>query len=406
MGFDAYHVGASCDPRDPHAMSRGYHGDRVYISKGVWGAAWPPGSMVKSRSGSRTLIRGSRFAPYVRAAGRAALGIAGRTAERWAASRLSGSSSAKTVSTAPLTGERDYRVVYRKKRMPKRKKRRYVRSMKRFRSAMLREEPARIFQFLAVNDYQSGLNACRYFGAFMGLFANNFYDNNFGEVYNNITNVGAATLKAEAAKLRVDHTSLRVVLRNVTTGFVEGGIGTIDLDVYEVVCCRDLPLAAWSSSNGVESFAAVQKNKLRQATGMDIEVSDVGVAIPTSQQNAGTSSITQAIGDLLWNNPLFLRYFKVLKQFKIQLPVGSTTEFSMRSSKNRVVLRDQCFGNNALAAKAWLTKGYVFNINGRPTLTGPGTYEFANVSVIVEQYVRYNCKPLVSKAPTYTYDGL
>jgi len=156
----------------------------------------------------------SRWGQFGRAAGRAALGFAGRVAERWAGSRLSGSSSAKTVSTAPLTGERDYRVVYRKKRMPRRKKRRYVRSLKRFRSAMLREEPARIFQYLDVKDYQSGLNLSRYFGAFMGLLANNWYDNNFGEVWNNMTNTNGADLKAQAAKLRVDHMALRVVLGN------------------------------------------------------------------------------------------------------------------------------------------------------------------------------------------------
>lgn len=361
--------------------------------------------MVKRGPIRTSWISGRRFAPYVRAAGRAALGIAGRTAERWASNRLTSSSAAQNVNTAPLTSERDYRVVYRKKRMPKRKKRRYVKSLKRFRSAMLREEPARIFQYLDVKDYTSGLNASRYFGAFMGLMANNWYDNNFGEAWNNMT-LATATLKAQAAKLRVDHMALRVVLRNVTTDVVSGGSATIDLDVYQVVCCRDLPISAWPTTSGIESFAVLQKNKLRQATGMDIEVSDTGTGIATSQQNAGTSSTTQVVGDSLWNNPLFLRYFKVIKQFKIQLPAGGITEFSMRTSKNHIISREQCFDLNQLAAKAWVTKGYVFNINGRPTNTGGSVYEFANVGVVCEQYVRYNCKPLVSKAPTLTYDGL
>lgn len=343
----------------------------------------------------------SRWSGYIRSG----LNVASALASSYAQGGSRTATSKRSVTTAPLTGERDYRVVYRKKRMPRRRKRRYVRSIKRFNSALLRSEPARLFQYLDVKDYLSGLNTSRYFGAFMGLLGQNFYDNNFGEAFNNMTG-GSATLKAQAAKLRVDHMSLRVVLRNTTEGVVQGGIGTIDLDVYQVVCCRDLPISAWPSANGIESFAASQKNKLRQATGMDIEVTDAGAGVPTSQQNAGTSSVTQVVGDSLWNNPLFLRYFKVVKQFKIQLPVGSTTEFSMRDSKNSVITREMCFDLNQLAAKAWFTKGYVFNINGRPTLTGPSTYEFANVSVICEQYVRYNCKPLVSKSPTYTYDGV
>jgi len=96
--------------------------------------------------------------------------------------------------------------------MPRRKKRRYVRSLKRFRKRDAPRGAGAYISVLDVKDYQSGLNLSRYFGAFMGLLANNWYDNNFGEVWNNMTNTNGADLKAQAAKLRVDHMALRVVL--------------------------------------------------------------------------------------------------------------------------------------------------------------------------------------------------
>jgi len=269
----------------------------------------------------------------------------------------------------------------------------------------MRQEPSRIFQYLDVKEENSGTNFSAYFGCFMGLLANNYYDNNFGEVWNSFTGGTSADLKAQAGKLRVDHMSLRVVLRNISDVTVEGSTGTIDIDVYQVICIKDVPADLWPTSTGIESFHATQKNKMRQAQGMDIEVTDDGAAgIPTLQQNAGTASATQLVGDTLWNNPPFLRYWRITKQFKIQLPVGSTTEFGMRTSKNFSIAREECFDLNQLAAKAWVTRGYIFNINGRAVVTGPGVYGFQDVNVVCEQYVRYNCKPIVSKAPTLVYD--
>lgn len=380
-----------------------------YISRGVWGAARTPGSLssaMKRRAVTRYgggARKRSRWGSYIRSG----LNAAGSLASAYAAGYSRTSSAKRNVESAPLTDQRDYRVVYRKRRMPKRRKRRYVRSLKRFRSAMLRNEPSRLFQYLYVNEENSGLNTSSYFGAFAGLCANNNYDNNFGEVWNSMTAGSAADLKAQAGRLRVDHMSLRVVLRNITTDIPSGASGTIDIDVYQVICIRDIPISAWPSGTGIESFHVLQKNKMRQAQGMDIEVNDDGTAgIPTLQQNSGTSSSNQAVGDSLWNCPLFMRYWRVLKQFKIQLPVGNTTEFQMRTSKNFTIAREECFDLQQLAAKAWVTRGYVFNINGRPRQSGPGVWEFADVNLCVENYVRYNCKPIVSKAPTLVYDGV
>jgi len=217
--------------------------------------------------------------------------------------------------------------------------------------------------------------------------------------------VNAADLKAEAGKFRLDHQSLRVVIRNTTTTGSSTATPTIDIDCWKVVCIRDVPLDLWSPGLGVESFMASQKNKLRQATGMDIEVDDNGAGIATVQQNAGTSSTTQAVGDSIFNNPLFTRYFRVIKAFKIQLGSNNVTELSWRDARNRYVTREQCFGTAALAAKAGVTKGFIFNMNGRVHFPA-GAAEFISGSINIERYVRYNVKCVSGTSPTLVYDGI
>jgi len=350
-----------------------------------------------------------RYRPYRRAAGTLMRGlgtVAGAVARGYSSGSSATTSRTKQkTEVGPLTEQRDFRVVYRKRRMPKRKKRRYVRSLKRFRSALMRNEPSRIFQYVFANEEVASTNLSTYFGAFMGLCANNNYDNNFGEVWNNMTNSNSADLKAESAKLRVDHMSLRIVLRNTT--LPESGVpGVIDVDVYHVVCIKDVPLDLWPAGVGIESMHAILKSRMRQATGMDLEVDDGGLGIATVQENAGTSSSNQVVGDTLWNAPPFLRYWKIIKQFKIQLPVGNTTEFQIRSSRNKTVQRAECFGTSGVAAKRYFTEGYIFNINGRSYLDSAQAVQFATCRVMMEQYTRYNCKPILGGAPTLAYDGI
>lgn len=302
-----------------------------------------------------------------------------------------GRSKAATEVT-PLTSQRDVVVSYRKRRMPRRKKRRYVRGIKRWRSQQMRQLPARISNFTYSDVITCNQDASQYFGFFGNLCANNVYDNNIGNCFNQMTNDSSAELKATAGGVLVKRTSVRVVLRNTTSVGVAGASGTVDVDVYKVICQRDIPLDEWTAGLYVESFMVTCKNKLRQHKGMDFEVSDTGTGIATAQQNAGNSSTNQAVGDVLWNNPPFLRFFKIVKQFKVQLPVGDITEFSWRMSRPKYVTRDVCFGNASLAAKKGLTYGYIFNINGRAYKDGANPVGYSSCSVIMEGYTRYNFK--------------
>jgi len=315
------------------------------------------------------------------------------------------SQGGRSSEMAPLTNDKDVRQTYKRKPMAKGKKKRYVSSLKKFRALQLRNEPSRISLFVHTLGYSAAADTCKYFGSFMGLLANTFYDNSLGDMFNQMTVAGnTAAAKARQSFLRVDHQSLSVAIRN-TTSAVANGSGVIDMDVYKVVVVRDIPLDRWATGISFESMAAALKSDLRQHQGMDIEVGDNVLGIPVVQENAGTSDADQAVGDTLFNNPPLCRYFRIVKMWKIQVAPQQVVHFNMRDSKNYVVHRDMCIASEAaaLAAKRYVTKGYVFNINGRALSIAP--YSFEPVTAVVETYVRYNAKPIVSHSDTLVYDG-
>jgi hypothetical protein len=313
---------------------------------------------------------------------------------------LSGSSSSKRKSSEmqPLTSEKDVRTVYRKRRMSRRKKRRFVKSIRRFKNLQLRTEPSRIFQYVQGYEMDSAANTCNYAGAFFGLPANDAYSNSLQKVYGQFTDGTVADQKAFASHLRIDHMSISVVLRNIST-VTEGESGIIDLDVYKVMCIRDVPTALWPPGTTIQQLIQTLSARLNQARGQDIEVGDAGAGITTT-----TSGNVNAVGSMLWNIPTFLRYFKVLKQFKIQIGVGQVIHLNMRTSKNKRVSFEECgnFGTSGrISAKAYVTQGYIFNQNGRWNRVLDG---WEDTAMEMEQYTRYNIKPLLPTADTYVYN--
>lgn len=342
--------------------------------------------------------------------GNLATGFAGQMARNYRVryrapgSRTSTSQSVKRVEMAPLTGEKDVRMVYRKRRMNRGKKSSYLRRIRGFKSMQMKLDPCRISIFSGIQIVNSNANSSSYFGTFMGMCGNNAYSNHLGRVWEQMTVDTSSTRdKTRHNFLRVDHMSISIVLRNITNNIEAVSSNLVDIDVYKVVCIKDIPYARWGSPLAIESLHAALKAEMRQHRGMDNEVSDGGAGITTAQTNAGTSSANQVVGDLLFNAPPFLRYWKVIKMWKVHLPPGGTATFNFRDSKNYVIGRPQCISSEAgcLAAKKGLTKGYIFNINGRYVPVPVAAYE--PTTVIMEHYTRYNCKPITPNHDTLVY---
>lgn len=348
-------------------------------------------------------MRNARLAIRLgRAAGRAYQRYRSSTNAQRDRKVMSNRTQKKSVSLNPLTEQTDYRITYRKGRMPRGKKRRYVKSLRRWKSAQLRLQPSRIFQNLFAQQYEIPQNRCLFTAAFMGLYANNHYDNC---ISNSLSTIGAANVqnKIIAGGVRLDHQSLRVVIRNLSVLDNERSSTTVDVDVYQVICIKDVPIALWPTAMDFDTFFHNLQDQHRQAAGMDVEVNSAGAGLPTAPQNFGSQ-----VGNSVFNNPAFLSYFKVVKAFKVQLAQNNITEFQIRSSRNKYIKNSEVLSDFPvpnLAAKAWVTQGYVFNYNGRAFPTGSNEIAFNSGLMVEEHYVRYNLKMVPGGAPTLNYDG-
>lgn len=308
------------------------------------------------------------------------------------------STKRRSSEMQPLTSEKDVRTVYRKRRMPRRKRKAYVRKIKGFRSLQMRNEPSRIFMYVNATGEDSGANTSNYFGNFYGLCSQDGYSNSLRKVYNQFTNNTAADQKAFASHLRIDHMSLTIILRNSTTAVV-GGSGVIDLDVYKVVCIKDIPNSVWVDGTDIQAMLQTLAGRLNTAVGQDIEVGDTGTGIATT-----ASGNVNSVGSMLWNTPNFLRYWKILKQTKIQISPGQIIQLNMRTSRNKIASYEECSPSSSsgrLAAKKGLTAGYIFNQNGRWERLLNG---WQATTLEVEYFTRYNIKPLLPTADTYVYN--
>ena len=157
-------------------------------------------------------------------AGRLVLRGARNMLSRYSAPNIASRRVKRSVEFAPVTGEKDVRTTYRKRRMSRRKKKRYIRKLKSWRSMQMRSEGSHIFKFVDTQNVATVANNSEYFGAFVGLCGQNNYDNSLSEVWNKITSGGSAGQRTNASGLRIDHMSINVVLRNISANIGDGAI--------------------------------------------------------------------------------------------------------------------------------------------------------------------------------------
>lgn len=238
----------------------------------------------------------------------------------------------------------------------------------------------------------------------------NAYQNGFSIVGNDLFGINTATQvdKFNGAKFVVDNMHLRTVIRNVpTTVALDGNASsTLDLDVYTVVCVRDV--LAEEMTGDLETMLAAWKAWQRRAIAMDPigSVTALGAGIPVTQTNAGTTALTQAIGDTLWDNQFFCKYFKIVKAQKVQLPLGDVFEIHHHVKGPKTISVNQLQNTGGLekylCAKAGVTCGHIINHNGRYYTNGGGAKTYSQSAILVESYCRYSVKPVDSTTSSGT----
>ena len=130
------------------------------------------------------------------------------------------------------------------------------------------------------------------------------------------------------------------------------GTNILDIDIYEVMCIKDLPLAQ-SNTN----------------------ISDFFKSEVSAQQATGITGGTQLQSTTAGVNPFtvggtFGKYFKMTRHKKVYLPPGEAMDDSLAMKWNKKIIGDEVGLVTGLLAKKGVTKGLLFFVNNVKWVVG------------------------------------
>lgn len=304
-----------------------------------------------------------------------------------------------------LTSQQDTKNVYRSKRMSRAKKSKYKRTVQLIRRIKDFTTAQRVFLLQNMEKVTWQMNTSHYTGAIMGRFDPDKEEIGIREALDKwLPATGASSgndSRLNNSKVMLDSAVLRVVLRNGNDP-PAGASGTIDVDVYQVVCRQDAPDSVIAETYTIGDWLAIQQYKQRKSRGMDFPTFGSGTSNTTfgGELISATTQNNQSLGSTLFDNTQATKYFRIVKWTKVQLPVGGVTEFSFKMFKNKIinlsdvyaVSNDGAPGN--LSFKSGITGGFIINVNGRLYEDGSSQLQNEAGTIFVERYVRYSFKPI------------
>lgn len=247
--------------------------------------------------------------------GRRAIGYGVRTSGRLAnsSSRTLTRTSRATRSGVGVTTDRDFRNVYRKRRMPARKRRQWKRFVRKVDAVAERKRGTLSCVFNTVHREAVGDNLQRMWGitlfGYRGTTAagQDSYDRDMYEIANS-TKPGDAPVSVEFWNRKIHFRSgvLDITFRNVHA------TNAVELDLYEYTVKKDVPFSRLIDLiiNSQSDPAAVTM------TGVD----------PLTHDDVGTTP---------FQIPSALKYITILKKTKVFIPVSGTATYQIRKPQNR-----------------------------------------------------------------------
>lgn len=296
---------------------------------------------------------GRRAIPAAFAAGGATFRNVGqRTAFRGPGSYTRTGTRRNFQSTGVVSNQYDVKTWYKKKNMPRGKKRKWKTFSKQVKAVLNKEIAPTIKLLRETGSFQTNTNTQNWGLAIMytcdGTVAPN---NDITECKLAIVGSGGNDF---ATKYRFESACLDLLIRNDTDTWIpslslEPIPRRLVIDMYHVVCRQDIPISLASNLYNLIGQTFNYAND-------DADTIDDG------------KILLDDIGAVLFHNPIFCRYFKILKKQAIQLGPGQHVELQMRDPKNRSMYGLQ--SEQKLALKGW-TKGFIYSIRGIPQVSGP-----------------------------------
>lgn len=280
-------------------------------------------------AGAANLYRNvHRYGPIVRAAGR----MASRAFR-------GGKKGKQVMSASGITNQYDKKTIYRKRSMPRFRKRRWRRFVRKT-NAVIRKDLAS--QSLVRSTVATVTIAAGSATTQSTAGATLYGFNGFAGDCDDLKQLAAAASGSDYTKIMLASAVLDCTFNN-------NGSTNLEIDIYYVVCRKDVPFARYQSIND-----CYQASFPHQAV------------LP----GAGVTALTfQTRGSTPFQNSLFCSYFRILRKTKYFLSAGQSGTYQIRDPKDRVF--DVELENNMSCRRGW-TKGLLFIFKSTPenTLSG------------------------------------
>lgn len=293
----------------------------------------------------------------------AARGIRRTVKSARSSSRRISSRGGRSSDPPPLTGEHDYRNVYRKKRMPWRKKKKWVSFKRKVNSVLDRRLGTNAL--LITRSSIIGAPA----GAQAGIPGHIVLDRqDLSELKDRVASVSPLTpllIPASNMRYTVTGTFVESIHRNTTEN-------TIFVDLYYWRVKRDVPLSEFANFNDVITAVTGSTANFNQTTG------------------SGGSTLTA--GDLGWTPFLSTaahRFLEIYNKRRVKVSPGGVFQVTQRSSRNVYVKADEFLDAKSLVRG--MTHGVYMMMYGAPSgVVGvPGQAAASQLSSVVHKTYYY-----------------
>lgn len=257
--------------------------------------------------------------------------------------------SAPKETSNVITNQYQYKSVYRKRRarrVPRRAK--YI--ARKVKGVLYKQLGAN--QFVCHKNFTitAAANAQGVSGmTFLGYSGNNAAQHNdVFRCFDNFYQAGTSTVAS--AKFQ----SARLVFQTAVVDFAfrnSSNTATVDLDVYTLVCRKDIPIGVTGPNQILDSM-----------------FTQTLLEIPNTLQSGLGPVASGTLGVTPFQSPQFVEYWKVLNKKKFILSPGQAANYQYRSKKTKYVNGSDLITGTAttanLFAKKYITMGFLFIING------------------------------------------
>jgi hypothetical protein len=267
-------------------------------------------SSIMKRRASRSLSRprGNGFRSFAKA------GLSTALSAYRARQRTIQNVGRKQSAPAPITGESDYRGVYKRKPMPRYKRVRWTRFKKKVSAVISSKLATSCHVVVSSGVSTSSINKQNYFWNAMYGCNGDVETNDIRRIFERVEGIGATTAKLNR---KIVMTGALFELQLVNTG-----AGTVYVDCYYWKCKNDTPQNASTNSGG---YAV---NNVADLVTAGLTQMDFNTPIGGSTLDLNDYGVTP------FQSAVFSRFVQVWKKTRVKLAVGGTCQLELRDGKN------------------------------------------------------------------------